>query len=76
LAAIEADAGVNPWVEEQLAMFRKNYPDRDFWHVPHYIKPDAWCSRLKEHKTADVIAYSPEDLLEEVANYDKNFGRE
>jgi hypothetical protein len=76
LAATEADTGANPWVEERLAMFRKNYPDRDFWHVPHDVKPDAWCSKLKEHETADVITYSPEHLLEEVANYNKNLGRE
>jgi hypothetical protein len=24
----------------------------------------------------DVVAYSPEQLLEEVAGYDKNFGRD
>jgi hypothetical protein len=58
-AGTEAGTGANPWVEERLAMFRKNYPDRDFWHVPHYIKPDAWCSKLKEHETVAVITYSP-----------------
>jgi hypothetical protein len=72
----EVDAGLTTWVKEQLAMFRQNYPERDFWYVPHYVKPDAWCSKLKEHETADVVAYSPEHLLEEVANYDQNFGRE
>jgi hypothetical protein len=71
----DPDAGLTRWVKDQLAMFRENYPDRDFWYVPHYVKPDAWCSKLKEHATSDVVAYSPEQLLEEVANYDKNFGR-
>ena len=72
----DLDAGLTPWVKDRLAMFRENYPDRDFWYVPHYVKPDAWCSKLKEHATSDVVAYSPEQLLEEVSNYDKNFGRD
>jgi hypothetical protein len=75
-AGVEVDSGLTPWVREQLSMFRKNYPDRDFWYVPHYMGPDAWCSKLKEHATSDVVAYSPEHLLEEVANYGKNFGRD
>jgi hypothetical protein len=72
----EVDAGLTPWVKEQLAMFRHNYPERDFWYVPHFVKPDAWCSKLKEHATSDVVAYSPEHLLEEVAGYGRNFGRQ
>ena len=44
-AGAEVDAGLTPWVKDQLAMFRQNYPDRDFWYVPHYVKPDAWCSK-------------------------------
>lgn len=47
---------------EALERLRHDYPNREFWYVLMHPSGTMWCTRPKGEPCADLHAYSPDEL--------------
>ncbi len=63
--------GMQSWDDEQLAMLRPKYPAWDIWTVRCWPNHTTWCARPAGHPIATINASTPEDLVEEIAEQER-----
>jgi hypothetical protein len=62
---------IQTWEDEQLATLRPLYPAWDIWIVPRYMAVTVWCARPKGAPVATINTDSPESLIAEIREQER-----